>query len=124
MTDKEIFAKNLKKYMELHGKSRTDMCEALGFNYFTFTDWINAKKQPRMDKVQKLADYFGIKKSDLIEEKDPMQVMEERAAFDVMIAKNEDLREMLKMYVSLPDDKQKTIKQLVEDYYKAFADGQ
>ena len=24
---------------------------------------------PRMDKVQKLADYFGIKKSDLIEEK-------------------------------------------------------
>lgn len=68
MNDKEIFAKNLKMYMDINGKDRNDMCNALGFNYFTFTDWIKARKMPRMDKVQKLADYFGIKKADLIEE--------------------------------------------------------
>lgn len=48
---------------------------------------------------------------------------EERAAFDIMIAKNEDLREMLKMFMALPEDKKKTVKQMVADYYNAFADG-
>lgn len=69
MDNKSIFAKNLKQQMELCGKSRRDVCEALGFSYFTFSDWVNGKKYPRMDKVEKLADYFGILKSDLIEER-------------------------------------------------------
>lgn len=69
MDNKNIFAKNLKKYMDLYDKSRRQICEELGFNYYTFSDWVNAKKYPRMDKVELLAEYFGIKKSDLIEEK-------------------------------------------------------
>lgn len=69
MDNKSIFAKNLKRQMELKGKSRRDVCAALGFSYYTFSDWVNGKKYPRMDKVEMLADYFGILKSDLIEEK-------------------------------------------------------
>ena len=69
MDNKNIFASNLKRYMELNNKSRRDVCEALGFSYYTFSDWVNGKKYPRMDKVEMLADYFGILKSDLIEEK-------------------------------------------------------
>ena len=55
--------------MDLHGKSRRDVCQALGFNYYTFTDWVKGRKYPRMDKVEQLANYFGVLKSDLIEEK-------------------------------------------------------
>ena len=69
MDNKSIFAKNLKRQMELKGKTRRDVCAALGFSYYTFSDWVNGKKYPRMDKVEMLADYFGILKSDLIEEK-------------------------------------------------------
>ena len=69
MEHKEVFAKNLKKYMELNGKSRREVCAALGYSYFTFSDWVNGKKMPRMDKVEQLANYFGILKSDLIEDK-------------------------------------------------------
>lgn len=69
MDNKNIFADNLKRYMEQSGKSRKDVCDALGFSYYTFTDWVNGKKYPRMDKVEKLANYFGILKSDLIEDK-------------------------------------------------------
>ena len=68
MGHKEVFSQNLKKYMALNGKSRKEMCEALGYSYFTFSDWVNGKKMPRMDKVEQLANYFGIKKSDLLEE--------------------------------------------------------
>ena len=69
MDNKNIFAKNLKWYMEVNGKSRKDVSEAIGVSYYTFTDWVKGKKFPRMDKVEKLAEYFGILKSDLIEEK-------------------------------------------------------
>jgi transcriptional regulator with XRE-family HTH domain len=69
MEHKEVFAKNLKKYMDINGKSRREVCQALGYSYFTFSDWVNGKKMPRMDKVEQLANYFGILKSDLIEDK-------------------------------------------------------
>ena len=69
MSHKVVFSENLKKYMALSGKSRKEVCEALGYSYFTFSDWITGKKMPRMDKVEQLANYFGILKSDLIEDK-------------------------------------------------------
>ena len=70
MSHKQIFATNLKKKMEEHGKTRNDICTDLGFSYFTVTDWVNAKKMPRMDKVERLARYFRCLISDLIEEKE------------------------------------------------------
>lgn len=69
MDNKNIFSTNLKKYMALQDKSRNDISNDLGFSYYTVTDWVKGKKYPRMDKVEKLANYFGVKKSDLIEDK-------------------------------------------------------
>lgn len=69
MNNKNIFAANLQKQMALHNKTRRQICADLGFSYYTFSDWVNGKKYPRMDKVEMLANYFGILKSDLIEEK-------------------------------------------------------
>ena len=48
---------------------RKQVCDDLGFKYTTFTDWYNGNKYPRIDKIEILADYFGVLKSDLIEEK-------------------------------------------------------
>lgn len=69
MDNKNIFSINLKRYMKENDKSRREVCEALGLSYYTFSDWVNGKKYPRMDKVEMLANYFGILKSDLIEDK-------------------------------------------------------
>jgi len=67
--NKEIFSKNLKYYMKLNDKSRNDICKDLGFKYTTFTDWYKGKIYPSIDKIELLANYFNIKKSDLIENK-------------------------------------------------------
>jgi ribosome-binding protein aMBF1 (putative translation factor) len=45
------------------------LAEIWGFPYSTITEWINGKKYPRIDRIEVMADYFGILKSDLIEEK-------------------------------------------------------
>ena len=74
MDNKNVFAKNLNYYMAINKKTRRDLCSALGFNYSTVTEWVNGKKYPRMNKVEALAKYFGINKSDLIEEKLSLEV--------------------------------------------------
>lgn len=66
---KQIFAANLNKYMALYGKTQTDLIIDLGINKSTISTWCSGKKMPRMGTIQTLADYFGISKSDLIEEK-------------------------------------------------------
>ena len=66
---KRVLARNLKRYMQESGKSQKEIAEVVGVSAPTFNEWINAKKYPRIDKIQIMADYFGIKKSDLIEEK-------------------------------------------------------
>ena len=67
--NKEIFAKNLRYYMDLKGINQTELCNALGFKFMTVSDWANAKSYPRIDKIEMMANYFKIQKSDLIEDK-------------------------------------------------------
>lgn len=67
---KEVFAENLKAYMESRGKTQKEIAEIVGVSAPTVNDWIKAKKYPRIDKIEKLAHYFGILKSDLIEDKE------------------------------------------------------
>jgi transcriptional regulator with XRE-family HTH domain len=66
---KEVFAQNLRYYMESRGKNQKELAEIVGVSAPTMNDWLKAKKYPRIDKIEILADYFGILKSDLIEEK-------------------------------------------------------
>ena len=68
--NKQIFAANLKKYMKLNDVTQTDICNFLKLKPSTFSDWVNAKTYPRIDKIELLANYFGINKSDLIEDKE------------------------------------------------------
>ena len=67
--NKETFAKNLSYYMMISSSVQKDVAEKVGVATSTFNDWMKARKYPRIDKIEKLADYFGILKSDLIEEK-------------------------------------------------------
>ena len=55
--------------MELCNKKQADIINDLGINKSAVSTWINGTRMPRMDKVQALADYFGINKSDLLEDK-------------------------------------------------------
>ena len=74
MTDerqRQIFASNLKRHIANSGKQQKEIAQALGFNQKTFNGWCTALSMPTMGKVQALADYFGVLKSDLIDEYRP-----------------------------------------------------
>ena len=55
--------------LEYYNKDSVDVCRDLDIPASTFSDWLNAKKYPRIDKIELLANYFNVKKSDLIENK-------------------------------------------------------
>ena len=112
MDNKNIFASNLRRYMELNKKSRREVSEAIGVSYYTFTDWVNGKKYPRMDKVEKLAAYFGILKSDLIEEKTIQNSPKEMAELHFEMVMDEDLADIFMDLKFLDARERKIVKDL------------
>lgn len=74
MTDEEqkkIFSKNLNYYIEKSQKTQKEIADAIEVSPQTFNTWCQGIAIPRMGKVQRLADYFKIGKSDLIDDKIP-----------------------------------------------------
>ena len=67
--NKEVFAGNLAYYLASSGKTQKELSEMVGVHKSTFNEWMKAKKYPRIDKIEMLANIFGILKSDLIEER-------------------------------------------------------
>ena len=66
---KKIFSKNLNYFIANSGKQQKEVASDLGISPTTFNTWCVGKIMPRMGKVQAIADYFGIGKSDLIDDK-------------------------------------------------------
>lgn len=120
---KEVFAKNLRRYMELSGKNQKEMAAIVGVSAPTFNDWLKAKKYPRIDKIEKLANYFGILKSDLIEEKsDEHRQMQQKndAITDIILRlrTDKDFLCIVKDLNELDSDKLSGIKQLLVAFNK------
>lgn len=92
--NKEIFIRNLNRYIEISGKKKIEVAKAVGVSTGTFADWLKGRSYPRMDKIQLLADCFGITKSDLVEN---MNIPKET------ISDKEQL--ILDLFHKIPDDR-------------------
>ena len=94
---KEVFAHNLRYYMESRGKSQKELAEIVGVSAPTVNDWLKAKKYPRIDKIEIMSNYFGILKSDLIEEKEKPTEQDDELS--------QELSELIECIKKLPEDK-------------------
>lgn len=65
--NKETMSNNIKFYMDLHHENRQDISKLLDVPYTTFCDWVKGKTYPRIDKIELLANHWGVEKSDLVE---------------------------------------------------------
>lgn len=64
-----IFANNLKHYLEKSERTQKELAQIIKVSQGTVCDWLKGRTYPRMDKVEAMSEYFGIEKSDLIEER-------------------------------------------------------
>ena len=67
-TNKKLFSDNLRYYMALNNKTRTDLAKELNISYSTICDWVNGKVVPRPSKQDKIAELLGVTISMLFEE--------------------------------------------------------
>ncbi len=72
---KNIFTKKLNTYIEMSGKTQLEIAKSIGVSPQTFNTWCKGIAIPRMGKIQALADYFHINKSDLLEEKTKQDII-------------------------------------------------
>lgn len=70
----KIISDNLKRLMEEHEISNIELSEKIGVSQSTVGKWLLQKSVPRMGAIEKLADYFNVNKSDILENK-PVAVM-------------------------------------------------
>jgi transcriptional regulator with XRE-family HTH domain len=100
--NKEIFIRNLKRYLESSGKKQNEVANAIGVSTGTFCDWMKGRAYPRIDKIQLIADFFGIKKADLVED---VNVTKESVS-------NKE-QEVLDLFHKVPEEKREFVLSLI-----------
>ena len=88
--------------MEIYNKTQTDVAKILGISIASVNDWIKERTYPRMDKVQLLADYFGVNISDLVEEIDEESIVERKTD-----------QEILDLFHKVPEDKRELVLSMI-----------
>lgn len=120
MTDneqKQIFARNLNKYISLNQKQQIDVAKDLNINPTTLNMWCNGNSMPGTGKIRKLADYFRIGMTDLTDEKEVVDIDMEFTDTVMKIALNDSrFTKIIISYSKMPTDK----KDLICDFFEKF----
>ena len=104
-TLREIFAKNLRHYMEQANRNQTDLCKYMKVSSATASDWCNSRKMPRADKIQAIAKWLGVNIGDLMQENNRYYVNNETAKAAQEIFENKELRALFDVQRDMdPDD--------------------
>lgn len=66
-TSNQVMADNIKYFLHKNARTRHQMADDLDISYSTISSWLQGKAYPRIDKIEMMANYFGISKADLVE---------------------------------------------------------
>lgn len=99
---------------EKHLKN-ADISRATGISNMTLSDWKHGKTTPKQDKLQKIADYFGVSLDYLTTGKEPEfdKYGAESAHLVAKIRNDAGLTQALEKYFELSDKKKKYVIELI-----------
>lgn len=84
--NKEVMARNIRHFMTINNVTAADMCKVLNIKPNTFSYWVNAKYYPRIDKIEMMANYFGVSKAALVED-----LWQEKSSIVTLTSEEKDL---------------------------------
>ena len=96
------------KLLDMNGVKSADVARATGISNMTFSDWKKGKSTPKMDKIEKIAKYFGVTTDYMMGKK--LEVPSASMADDHL--------ELIKLYSSLSEADQKAIMQIMRSMNK------
>ena len=93
---------NIQRLRLQHGLSQNELASIAGVTNKAVSAWENDRIVPRMGPIQRMADYFGIKKSDIIESEAALEI----ATFDSL---NKEEAELVSNYRGLDDEDKRLV---------------
>ena len=96
------------KLLDMNGVKSADVARATGISNMTFSDWKNGKSTPKMDKIEKIAKYFGVTTDYMMGKKSEIP----------SASMADDHLELIKLYSSLSEADQKAIMQIMRSMAK------
>ncbi len=98
--NKEIMAANIKRYLDKKKITMKELSSEIGVPYTTVCAWCKGETYPRIDKIELMANFFGISKADLVEDPndiDPVQTLlqdlRDNPSIGVLLSASKDLNE-------------------------------
>lgn len=68
-----IIAENITRHLNRCNKSQADLAEYMNVSQATVSNWCKGVKLPRMDKIDKICDFFNIHRSELMNGKEEVK---------------------------------------------------
>ena len=92
--NKTIFAENFKYYLQKNNEKQVDISKLLNVTQATVNDWIKMRTYPRMDKIQMLAEHWGIDMTALVEKQTIREFIdkEKRNLVNEMLNDNDSIK--------------------------------
>lgn len=96
------------------------VAQETGVTTTTLTNWKKGKYVPKHDKLQKIADYFGVTLDYLMTGHEPENpLLSSDSAFIVAkMATDTDFMDIAKKYFELPEEKQKFMQKYIENLFE------
>lgn len=102
------------KLLDEKGLKNADTARATGISNMTLSDWKRGKSVPKSDKMQKIADYFGVS-VEYLTKVEESKFSKDRAILEVQITDDEALMNRLKKYMELPQEKKDLILNMIDN---------
>ena len=96
------------KLLDMNGVKSADVARATGISNMTFSDWKKGKSTPKMDKIEKIAKYFGVTTDYMMGKKSEVP----------SLSMADEHFEIIKLYSSLSEADQKAIMQIMRSMAK------
>lgn len=115
---RKIFSERLRYYIAINGKQQNEVAKDISEKPTTLNMWCTGKALPSTGKIQKLADYFGIGKSDLTEKMEDLETETEFISVaNKMAMQNDMLNKFIVKYYYLSKDDKKLICDFLERFF-------
>lgn len=88
----QIISENLLYWLDRRNTTQTELAEFVGVSQATVSQWISGKKSPRMGKVDRICEFFRIKRSQLLSDIDTYYETDEAAQIAQQIFDDPDLK--------------------------------
>lgn len=119
--NKIVFSENLNYYLAKSGDLQKDIASVAKVSQGTISDWLKKRSYPRMDKIQLLAEHWGIEMADLVEKHsldNKYYLQKEAKKMTEELTRNTDTLVMLQKYKKLSPENQEIIKAMINSLVK------